>query len=203
MEILQTDDSLREEIINDAKTKADRIIKKAKTEAENINKDIDVQSEKIKAEYQQNLTGEAETVINLLFASVDIEVKKEIVNICGALVDDVFKEVKTLILDNKIFKYKDVIFKLVKNSGEKIRTQSFILEIGKEELKKLGKEDLLKLDIQKRKIKKIINSDNLQGMFLYSEDKSIASYISIDRYFEDLEIELRTRVYEILIKGKI
>ena len=138
MEILQTDDTLRKEIINDAKTKAERIIKKAKTEAEDINKDIEVQLEKIKVEYKQNIIDEADAIINLLYASVDIDAKKEIINICGSLVDDVFNEVEELIIKNKTFNYKDIIFKLIKNSGNKIKTQSFVIEISKDELKKLG-----------------------------------------------------------------
>ena len=48
----------------------------------------------------------------------------------------------------------------------------------------------------------LINNNNIQGLFLYSLDKKIMSYISIDKYFDDLEKELRTKIYEILIKGK-
>lgn len=201
MEILQTDDTLREEIINDARTKAERIRKKAKNEAETISKDIEVQIEKIKEEYQQNLIGEAESTIKLLFASVDIDVKKEIVKTCGDLVNSVFDEVKKQIINNRLFNYKDIIFKLIKNSGEKIKTQSFIIETSKDELKKIGKEELLKLDIQKRKIVKIINNDNIQGLFLYSQDKKVTSYISINNFFNDLGKKLRNKVFEILIKG--
>ncbi len=202
MEIIQTDDTLRKEILNDAKTKAERIIKKAEAEAVETNKNIGTQLEKIKAEYEENIIGEADAMIDLLFASVEVDAKKEIINICGSHVDDIFEEIKQNIIENKTFTYKDIMFRLIKSAGKLINAASFILETNNKELKILGKENLIKMEIQKKKIKEIINNDNLNGLFLYSQDKKVASHISIDKYIEDLKNKLRNRVYELIIKGK-
>jgi len=202
MEIIQTDDTLRKEILNDAKTKAERIIKKAEAEAVETNKNIGTQLEKIKAEYEENIIGEADAMIDLLFASVEVDAKKEIINICGSHVDDIFEEIKQNIIENKTFTYKDIMFRLIKSAGKLINAKSFIIETNNKELKILGKENLIKMEIQKKKIKEIINNDNLNGLFLYSQDKKVASHISIDKYIEDLKNKLRNRVYELIIKGK-
>jgi len=202
MEIIQTDDTLRKEILNDAKTKAERIVKKAEAEAVETNKNIGTQLEKIKAEYEENIIGEADAVIDLLFASVEVDAKKEIINICGSHVDDIFEEIKQNIIENKTFTYKDIMFRLIKSAGKLINAKSFIIETNYKELKILGKENLMKMEIQKKKIKEIINNDNLNGLFLYSQDKKVASHISIDKYIEDLKNKLRNRVYELIIKGK-
>jgi vacuolar-type H+-ATPase subunit E/Vma4 len=202
MEIIQTDDTLRKEILNDAKTKAERIVKKAEAEAVETNKNIGTQLEKIKAEYEENIIGEADAMIDLLFASVEVDAKKEIINICGSHVDDIFEEIKQNIIENKTFTYKDIMFRLIKSAGKLINAKSFIIETNNKELKILGKENLMKMEIQKKKIKEIINNDNLNGLFLYSQDKKVASHISIDKYIEDLKNKLRNRVYELIIKGK-
>ncbi len=201
MEILQADDILREEIISDAKIKAERIINKANTEAEEFNKKIESELETIKKEYEKNIIGEAEGIIKLLFASIDIDVKKEITNICGTLINDVFNEVKSLILEDKLVKYKDIISKLIKNAADIIQSKSYIIETSKDQLKKINKDYLLKIQIDKSKINKVEINDNIDGLILYSDDRKVASYISLDKYIEDLKKRFRSKVYDILIKG--
>ena len=106
-----------------------------------------------------------------------------------------------MILADKLLKYKDIISKLIKNAADIIKSKSYIIEISKDQLKKLTKEYLLKIKIDKSKINKIEINDNIDGLILYSEDRKAASYISLDKYIEDLKKRFRSKVYEILIKG--
>ena len=202
MEILQTDDKLREEIINDAKIKAERIIKKAKREAEEIIRNADLQIESTKKEYEKNTLGEAEDLIKLIFASIDIEVRKNITSISGDIVDEVFDRVKKSILENKKFNYQNFMFKLIQNSSSEIKASSYVVEINNEELKKISKKALLNLELQDGKIKDTMLANIDNGLMFYSADKKTASYVSINIYIEGLKKRTRTNVYEILIKGK-
>lgn len=201
MEILQADDTLREEILSDAKIKAERIINKANTEAVEFNKKIESELEKIKKEYEKNIMGDVEVIIKLLFASTDIDVNKEITNICGKLLNEVFDDVKRLILEDKLLKYKDIISRLIKNAANVIKSKSYVIEISRDQLKKTTKEYLLKIKIDKSKINKVEVNDNIDCLILYSEDRKVASYISLDKYIEDLKRRFRSKTYDILIKG--
>lgn len=203
MEILQNDEKLREEIINDAKTKAERIISKADRECEDIKKSAEKETEVLKKEYESNIRNIIDDKVNLLYASVDIEVKKHISSFSGDLIDNIFEDIKSFILDNKELKYKDVMLSIIKISASKINDTSFFIETNEDELKKIPKSDILDLKLKKGKIEEVIISEKkLKSFILFSSDKKSAAYISIDNFINYLKIETRTSVYNMITKGK-
>ena len=199
MEILQSDDKLREEILSDAKTKAERIIKKAEKEAEDIKKGIEKEIENLKKEYEDTILGDAENVIKLTLASVDIEVKKEVTSFCGKIVDEAFEDMKNSVLNDKSFKYKELIFKLIEKSSDIMGANAFIVELNDNELKKLNKSDLLGLKLKTGKIKEVITSNLKEGLMLFSEDRKLVSCISINTYIESLKSRIRNDVYRVIV----
>ena len=138
----------------------------------------------------------------MLFASIDIEVKKKIASSCGKLIDEVFDTTKKLLLENKLLDYKNFIFKLIYSAASKIDTSSFIIEINNNELKIITKEALLSIKLPHGKIKEIKVTNLANGLMLYSSDKKVASYICVNNFLKSLKTVTRADVYEILIKGK-
>lgn len=199
MEVLQPDDKLREEILSDAKTKAERIIKKAEKEAEDIKKNIDKEIDNLKKEYENTILGDAENIIKLTLASVDIEVKKEITSFCGQIVNDSFEDVKNSILNDKGFKYKELIFKLIEKSSEVMGANAFVIETNDNEVNRLNKSDVLGLKLKKGKIREVITSNLKEGLMLFSEDRKLVSYISINKYMEGLKSRIRNDVYKVIV----
>ncbi len=136
-----------------------------------------------------------------MFASINIEVKKEITLYCGKIVDEVFEGIKDSIINDKAFKYKDVIFKLIQEASEKIESKFYIIEINAKELNRLDKKELLALTLKNGKIKDVKITDMQDGLMLYSEDRKLVSYLSIDRYIDGLKSGIRNDVYRMIIKG--
>lgn len=202
MEVLQNDDKLREEILNDARTKAERLIKKAEKEAEEAVNSIDKQIQEIKADYKKNILDPAEDSINLLFASVDIEAQKEILNISGNILNEIYSEFKESIANNDSFKYSEIIKALIIKSAEQIASKEYIIEANKNILNVIKKEDLTSIKLSNGKIIKVSETDTTDSIMLYTSDQKITSYISIDAFIEELKNETRTDIYNILIKGQ-
>jgi vacuolar-type H+-ATPase subunit E/Vma4 len=204
MEVLQNDDNLREEILNDAKNKADRIIKKAEREKKDILKDAEKQIANIDNEYKETIEKDIDEKLKIIFASVDIEVKKEISAYCGELVEEVYESVREDLQNDKVGSYSDFITKLLQLTSMNMEATAYIIEISSIEQKKIKKEHLLKLLLgnNKSKIKDVVINDQIDGIMLYTEDRKIAANISIDSYFEQLKKETRTKIYETMIKGK-
>ena len=61
MEVIHSDDKLREEILNDARKKADRILKKSQKESELITGSIAKETKKFSEEYCELARNEIET----------------------------------------------------------------------------------------------------------------------------------------------
>ncbi|MBN2544774.1 MAG: hypothetical protein JXB50_03190 [Spirochaetes bacterium] len=197
MEILQSDEILREEILNDAKIKAERIIKKAKNDTDELEKNSVKQLSEFEAVFKENIQKELDQEIKLKLASVDIESNKEILKYCGDFLNEVYDDVKSNIINNKDFKYKEIIIKLIKKSAEKMDTSSYFVEINKDELKKISKDELLSIKLKNGRITEIIES-NKNEILLYSSDKKLVSYISIDGFLNEILNEERTKIYKIL-----
>lgn len=197
MEILQSDEILREEILNDAKIKAERIIKKAKNDTDELEKNSVKQLSEFEAVFKENIQKELDQEIKLKLASVDIESNKEILKYCDDFLNEVYDDVKSNIINNKDFKYKEIIIKLIKKSAEKMDTSSYFVEINKDELKKISKDELLSIKLKNGRITEIIES-NKNEILLYSSDKKLVSYISIDGFLNEILNEERTKIYKIL-----
>jgi vacuolar-type H+-ATPase subunit E/Vma4 len=201
MEVLKTDDKLREEIINDAKSKVERVLKKAKTEAEDIQKGIQVQISKIDEDLKKGILKEIDAEIKKIFASVDIEVKKKTLEITGNYIDDIFNNIKKSIEDGKLISYKDFILKLLQNASTEIKSSSYIAEISAKEIQKISKESLKGLKLTGGEIKEIIETD-IEGIMFYSSDRKKVAHISINNFIEKLKQDERIKIYEILVKGE-
>ncbi|OHD13674.1 MAG: hypothetical protein A2086_01140 [Spirochaetes bacterium GWD1_27_9] len=201
MEVLKSDDKLREEILNDAKTKAERVTKKIKGEVDLIEKDCSSQIEKIDNNFRLLIEKEISLETKKIFAGIDIEVKKKTLDFVGKIVDEIFENIKKSIENNQLINYKDFIFKLINNSVSEIQSTSYILEISKKELEKLGKKDLESLKLKNAKIEQIIEK-NIDGIALYSSDRKKLSFISLSNFIERLKSEERIKIYEILTKNE-
>ena len=199
MQILQHDNKLHEEIINEAISKKEKILKKAAGEADEIIKNNQIQIENIKKELEIKITKEIEDSSDLLLSSVDIDIMKKTTCIINDLIEDVFKKVKENIINNK---YKDLLIKLIIEFSLKIKSDNYIISIGSDVLKKISKDDLLSIKLPAGKIKDVEIADINDGLFLFSGDKKISFFISIDRFLDSLNPTARTQVYEILIEGK-
>jgi vacuolar-type H+-ATPase subunit E/Vma4 len=201
MEVLKTDDKLREEIINDAKVKTDRILKKAQAEAEEIEKSSLEQIDKVDGEYKTSIQKEIDLEVKKIFASVDIEVKKKTLEITGNHIDDIFNKIKKSIEDGKLISYKDFILKLIQKASSELKSSSYILEAGKKELAKVSKDSFKSLKLAGGEIKEIIEAD-IEGFKFYSSDRKKSAYISLDNFIDRLKDDERIKIYEILVKGE-
>lgn len=201
MEILQTDDKLREEIINDAKTKAERIVKKAERDAADINKGLDKQIEEMQDQYTTGMQKEIDEAVALYFASIDIEAKKQIIAESGVLVDSVYAELKDMIMQGAIKPYKEFISKLLIGASKKMKSDSYIIETNEAELQRVSEQELMKLSLEGGVVKDVFTTDVSEGFMLYTADRKLTSHISIDNFITQLKKVTRTKTYEILIKG--
>jgi len=201
MEVLKTDDKLREEIINDAKVKAERILSKAKSDSAEIQKNAKEQLDKIDSDYFKIIEKEIALEVKKIFASVDIEVKKKTLELTGNIIDTVFNNIKNSIIDGKLIAYKDFILKLLQNASAGIKSTSYIIEADKKEIAKIGKDSLKSLKLTGGEVKEIIESE-VDGVMLYSSDRKKAVFVSLNYFFERLKQDESIKVYEILVKGE-
>lgn len=202
MEILQADDKLREEIIKDAKTKAERIIKKADREAKAIVNEIDSKIKEGREQHESLMRSETEEAVRLIFASIEIEAKKKIIAQTGEIIDSIYGDLASQLLDGSLISYKDIISKLIIRASEKIGAESYIIETNEKELVKFPEKDLLGLSLSGGKIT-TVNAINIhEGFMLYSGDRKKTSHISVHNFVTALKKDTRTKIYEILTKGK-
>jgi vacuolar-type H+-ATPase subunit E/Vma4 len=198
MEVLKTDDNLKQEIISDAGKKAERIIAKAKSDTELMERNADIEIDS----YEKNMKKTTEKVIELetrkIFASVDIEVKKKTLEITGNAIDDIFNSIRQQILDNKLYDYKQFIFKLIQKAAKDINSNSYIIDIGKADLEKLSEESLKSLKLQGGQIKDIFVRE-INGLMLMSSDRRQGVFVSLDDFIDRLKEQERNKIYEILL----
>jgi len=202
MEVIKSDDSLREEILKDAKKKAERIVNKAENEKEEIHKETEKKIVEFELEYRKNIENEIEKASKIIKSGIDIEVKKITESFCGDIINDFFISIEKSIKDNEDLNYKDIIFSLIILNAHNINCDSFIIELSRNEKDKIKKEELLSLKLKKGKIKNIYFGDIKEGLILYTEDKKIASYISIKKLLDSLNPHARTSIYKIIFEGK-
>lgn len=198
MEIVHNDDVLREEILNDAEKKAERILNKVNREADELIKKNDEILNNIKNEYEVQYSKDTEEKIKIINASNEIEINKLKTKYCGSLVDKAFQIVTEKIENNDLVKYEDMILNIILKSMEKIESDELLIEINSTELKKISKDKILKLKQKKKNIKRIDSNDDIEGIILYSKDKKLAVYISINKYFENFKNQYRTMIFKVL-----
>ena len=202
MEVLKTDDKLKEEIINDAGKKAERIIGKAKKDIEEMERNTDIEIET----YEKNTKKTVEKSIDIetkkIFASVDIEVKKKTLEITGDLLNEVFDSIKHQILDNSMYDYKKFILKMIENVSRDLNSSSYSVEIGKNDLARIGEDALKSLKLSGGSINEIVVRD-IDGLMLMSADRKQGVFVSLDDFIERLKESERNKVYEILLGGEV
>jgi vacuolar-type H+-ATPase subunit E/Vma4 len=203
MEVLKTDDKLKEEIINDANKKAERIISKAKKDIEEMEKSVLIEIENFEIQTKKTVEKGIENETRKIFASVGIEVKKKTLDITGNLIDEVFNSIKQQILENKLYDYRQFILNMIQAASKDINSRSYTVEIGKMELAKITEEPLKSLKLTGGVIKDIVLKEDINGLMLLSEDRKQGVFISIDDYIDRLKEKERNRVFEILLGAAI
>jgi len=198
MELLKDIDILKDEIIKDAKTKAERLIKSAKNEILEIDNKAEKDIKDVENKYIDLLAKDSEKKIKKIYASIEVDLIKKKWGIIGEILKDIFDNVKNGIKTGEIIDYKDFIFYILKGASATIADNKYILEINKNDLLSIGKDNLLNLELPKGKIEQIIEK-NIEGFMLYSWDRKKASYMSINRFIEQLEEEERNNIYKLLI----
>jgi len=198
MELLKDIDILKDEIIKDAKTKAERSIKNAKNEIVEINNKVEKDIENVEKKYVDLLAKDVEKKTDKIYASVEIDLMKKKWEIIGEILKDIFDNIKNGIKKGEIIDYKDFIFYILKDASSIIADNKYILEINKNDLLSIGRDSLLNLKLPKGKIEQIIEK-NIEGFMLYSWDRKKVSYMSINRFVEQLEELERNNIYKLLI----
>jgi len=198
MELLKDIDILKEEIIKDARTKAERLIKNAKNEIVEIDKKVENDIEDVEKKYIDLLAKDKEKKINKIYASIEVDLIKKKWGIIGEILKDIFDNIKDEIKKGEIIDYKDFIFYILKDASATMADNKYILEINKNDLLSIGKDNLLNLKLPKGKIEQITEKE-IEGFMLYSWDRKKASYMSISRFVEQLEDEERNNIYKLLI----
>jgi vacuolar-type H+-ATPase subunit E/Vma4 len=199
MEVLQSDEKLREEIIIDAKNMADRIIKKAKSDAEAIIKKNHDDLNKMKVDYENIILREAKAITDMIKASSGIEIKKIITKKTNEIIDKIFNEIENYILNDKKT-YSSLILKLINEAISKINNEKFILQVSKKNIDIIGKDNILSMVKSLNKTIEIEINDSSDEFVIFSDDKKIASFISIKKYLNDLIVKERLNIYNILFK---
>lgn len=197
MEILQADDKLREEILTDARKKAERIVKKAEKEAQAINKKVDSDLKSFEESFSAGVEEAVANEKRLLFSSIDIEVRKRNLLFIGEKIDTLFLNVKERLI--KEVGYLNVIKKLILKAAALYKSEAYILEIG--QLEKIKEDELKELKLSSGTIKSVDKGYFRRGFKLFTEDKKLFSFISLDKFIEDLKAEKRNEVFAD-IKGR-
>ncbi len=198
MELLKDIDNLKDEIIKDSQVKAERAINNAKREIGELEKKSEEDIAEVEKKYVDLLAKDAERKTNKIYASIEVDLMKKKWEILGNILKDIFKSVRDGIKSGDIIAYKDFVFYILKDASNTIGDDKYILEINKNDLSSIGKDTLLNLKLPKGKIDTIIEKD-IDGFMLFSSDRKKASYMSIDRFIEELDNDERNSIYKSLV----
>jgi len=198
MEVIKGDDKLRDEILNDAKNKAEKILKKANKDAEEIIKNIDVEIENYEKDTASLTMKSIEEERKKIFASIDIDVKKRRLSYVGNIIDEIFNSVKDSIIKGKIQDPKGFISTLIKRSFDEMGSGSYNVEVGKLEDIKLTEKEIRDIKLKKGSIDTIIYSENKGGYYISNKEGDKLSYISLDSYINKLKSMERLKIFSLL-----
>lgn len=198
MEILQEDSFLREEILNDAKTKAERIIKKAERECEELDKNLIKEIDEFEKNYKEQVEKQIEEQKKLKFASIEIEVKKMYYQFCGEVIEEIFNEIKKWLSEKE--RYKDFYFKMIHKSIMELGDNKEVIVEIDETLSSIFKINELKSSLSNKEVIDIVKKDEIKGVFISTKDNKLGIYISLDSFIERLKEEERVNIYNLLLK---
>ncbi|MBP7552955.1 MAG: hypothetical protein KA885_05970 [Spirochaetes bacterium] len=198
MEVIKGDDKLRDEILNDAKNKAEKILKKASKDAEEIIRNIDVEIESYEKDTASLTMKSIEEETKKIFASIDIDVKKRRLSYVGNIIDEVFSSVKDLIIKGKNVEPKRFISNLIKSSLDEMNSSSYCIEVGKLEDIKLTEKEIREIKLKNGSIDTIIYSDNKEGYYVTNKEGDKLSYVSLDNYINNLKSMERLKIFSLL-----
>jgi vacuolar-type H+-ATPase subunit E/Vma4 len=201
MEVIKSDDSLREEILKDARTKAARIIKKAEREAAELVKSLEDQAKLFEDEHRTNVEKSIEETNRLLYASVDIEARKKITGIIGEMVTGIFESIRQDIISGSPISQDDLYRFLIEERARIIGGDSFSVEAGPSALGIISAADLKKMKPAGGSITSVDETGLKEGLLLKSSDGKTASYISLRQFIVELTEQERTTVYNILTEN--
>lgn len=198
MEVIKGDDKLRDEILNDAKNKAEKILKKASKDAEEIIRNIDVEIESYEKDTASLTMKSIEEETKKIFASIDIDVKKRRLSYVGNIIDEVFSSVKDSIIKGKNVESKRFISNLIKSSLDEMNSSSYCVEVGKLEDIKLTEKEIRGIKLKNGSIDTIIYSDNKEGYYVTNKEGDKLSYVSLDNYINNLKSMERLKIFSLL-----
>lgn len=198
MEVIKGDDKLRDEILNDAKNKAEKILKKASKDAEEIIQNIDVEIESYEKDTASLTMKSIEEETKKIFASIDIDVKKRRLSYVGNIIDEVFSSVKDSIIKGKNVEPKRFISNLIKSSLDEMNSSSYCIEVGKLEDIKLTEKEIREIKLKNGSIDTIIYSDNKEGYYVTNKEGDKLSYVSLDNYINNLKSMERLKIFSLL-----
>ena len=204
MEVLQSDDILRDEILNDAKKKAERIIKKANQDREDVIEQSQSQVTELESSLKKNTQKEIENFKRLHLSSVDIEVNKKNVEYCGQFVSSVFDQVYQEIMNSKdkALGYEKIMIYLLENAAHEMDSESYSMKCSEKALSLMEEKKLKSLVLNKKKITSVEKSSIKDGLVLYTANQKRACHISIKGFINELMNNERKNIYDILMSGK-
>lgn len=197
MEILQSDDKLREEILNDAKTKAERLLKRSDVEIKDMEEKMKKDLERFEEETRIGVERFIEEEKVKIFASIDIDFKKKRLKIIGDFIEEIFEKLKTNILNNKEI-YKKIIQKLLIKAFEMLNCNSYEIVIDKKESEYLGKDFFI--EINRIVDFTLIEKQRQDGIIVYDSEKKRQVFISIDKFIENFKSKERYNIYTFIFK---
>ncbi|HQJ06014.1 MAG TPA: V-type ATP synthase subunit E family protein, partial [Spirochaetota bacterium] len=170
MEVIKGDDKLRDEILNDAKNKAENILKRANRDAEEIIKNIDAEIENYEKEIASSTMKSIEEERKRIFASIDIDVKKKRLSFIGGVIDGIFDSVKDSIIEGKTQEPKRFISNLIKRSLDEMNSSSYSVEVGKLEDIKLTEKEIKDIKLKNGSIDNLVYSENKEGYYISNKE---------------------------------
>ena len=196
MEILQSDDKLREEIINDAKNKAERLLKKSNSEIKELEENSKKEIEKFEEETKKSFEKFVEEEKTKIFASIDIDFQKKSLKIIGETIESIFEEFKNNIVNDKD-KYKSLMKNLILEAIKILNSKNYEIEINKRYAENI--KDIF--DNIKTKFKfNVYEKDKINGIIIYNSEKTKQIFISIDKFIEELKNREREKIYSMIFK---
>ncbi|MCX8111291.1 MAG: V-type ATP synthase subunit E family protein [Syntrophorhabdaceae bacterium] len=118
---------LREEILADARKKADEIVSDARQEAEDILSNAEAESKRIRQEIIDQAKAEADRKSELILASVRVETGRLRAERIESLLESIYEEATKKILDSEDIDLSEVLVTLASDAISKMWGDFFIL----------------------------------------------------------------------------
>jgi vacuolar-type H+-ATPase subunit E/Vma4 len=196
MEILSGDQKLIDEIISDARTKAERLLKKAVLEASQIDESLKKEIEKLESEMNGLYEQELHQLRMKIFSGVDVDLQKKKGQFTKEFFQSVFHDLAVFIRSDEN-RFRVLISGLILEAALELSGEEVTVFYGKESEVLIDRKRIT--NTLQSKAKKIrYESVNKPGITVKEADGKKGVYLSLDELIHTLEIRERNRIYEIL-----